>query len=97
MDLEDEDEGINWEAMLHPKTLHDIEDEVLRSWQKHGDHAMISPDLPDIERLTILGEEFGEVCKEMNYDTRGGPAALRKELIQLAAMAACWADNLPDH
>jgi hypothetical protein len=81
--------------MLNPKTLDQIEDEVLRSWSKHGDNAMINPALPVMDRLAILGEEFGEVCKALTYDNKD-PKELRKELIQLATMAACWADVLPE-
>jgi len=55
---------------------------------------MINPALPTLERLSILGEEFGEVCRALTYDSGEGNVELRKELIQLAAMAACWAGVL---
>jgi len=80
---------------LSANILNEIEDEVLRSWMKHGDHAMINPVLPLVERLGILGEEFGEVCKATTYD-QGNRAELKKELIQLSAMAASWANCLDD-
>jgi hypothetical protein len=82
------------EPMLPPAILNEIEDEVLRAWKKHGDHAMINPALPTMERLSILGEEFGEVCRALTYDSGEGKVELKKELIQLAAMAACWAGVL---
>lgn len=82
--------------MLQPKILDEIEDEVLRSWNKHGDHAMINPHLGTMERLAILGEEFGEVCKVLTYDSGEGRPELRKELIQLSTMAACWANALDE-
>lgn len=80
--------------MLSPTTLNAIEDETLRSWEKHGEHAMINPALDTMDRLAIMGEEFGEVCKALTYDSGEGKPELRKELIQLATMAACWADVL---
>ena len=79
--------------MLSVTTLDAIEDEVVRSWEKHGDHAMINPELPTMERLSILGEEFGEVCRALTYDN-GNQVELEKELVQLAAMAASWASVL---
>jgi len=83
-----------FEPIIPPTTLNEIEDEALRAWQKHGEHAMINPALPTLERLSILGEEFGEVCRALTYDSGEGNVELRKELIQLAAMAACWAGVL---
>lgn len=76
--------------------LDDIEDEVVHAWRKHGVHAMINPELPITERLAILGEEFGEVCKALTYDSGEGKVELKNELIQLAAMAASWASVLRD-
>jgi hypothetical protein len=81
--------------VLSVNVLDAIEDEVLRSWEKHGDHAMINPALPFVDRLAILGEEFGEVCRSLTYDN-GNRGETKKELIQLAAMAASWAHCLMD-
>lgn len=80
--------------MLSPGILNAIEDETLSSWNKHGDHAMINPKLSTMERLAILGEEFGEVCQSLTYDSGEGKVELKKELIQLATMAACWAETI---
>jgi hypothetical protein len=80
--------------ILSSDTLNAIEDETLRAWQKHRNHSMTNPNLPTMERLAILGEEFGEVCKALTYDSGEGSDELKKELIQLATMAACWADCL---
>lgn len=91
MDVNEVDEEA---PILSVGILDDIEDEVLRSWQKHGDQAMITPGLSTAKRLAILGEEFGEVCKVLTYDSGEGEVELKKELIQLATMAACWAHNL---
>jgi NTP pyrophosphatase (non-canonical NTP hydrolase) len=50
------------------------------------------------ERLTVLGEEFGEVCHEVNEGIGEGrsvdKAKLRKELIQVAAVALGWIERL---
>lgn len=49
------------------------------------------------EKLPILGEEFGEVSKEVYEDglgARGAAAKLRTELIQLAAVATAWVEAL---
>lgn len=91
MDVNPDDD---FAPMLSSVILNAIEDEILRAWQKHGEHSMTSQDLPTLERLSILGEEFGEVCRALTYDSGEGKEELRKELVQLAAMAAAWADCL---
>lgn len=50
------------------------------------------------ERLAVLAEEFGEAAHEVN-ETIGGHAALnranlRKELVQVAAVACAWIEAL---
>jgi len=52
----------------------------------------------DFERLAILGEEFGETAHEVN-ETIGGHRPLnrmklRKELLQVAAVAVAWLQGL---
>ena len=42
-------------------------------------------------RLEILGEEFGEVCRALCEDDQ---ANLREELIQVAAVALAWVQGL---
>lgn len=65
----------------------------------HGSTSMESYPADSMDRLAILGEEYGEVCKEFNearHDDRPvDMALLRKELIQTAAMATAWADAIP--
>lgn len=50
------------------------------------------------QALPVVGEEYGEVCRELNdarHDNRlPDKVKLRRELVQLAAMAAAWADNI---
>jgi hypothetical protein len=61
---------------------------------KHGDDkVLLSPDMPRAEKLAALGEEFGEVCRELTYDTfNGNTMNLVKELLQLSQLAASWAE-----
>ena len=72
-----------------------------RAHAKHGDHSMEAMNPFDYRRFTILAEEVGEVAKEMNDAAIEGSffgperrAAMRAELIQVAAMATAWADSL---
>lgn len=52
------------------------------------------------ERAAILGEEFGEVCQEvltqrghrLARNTYGTVAGLRKELVQVMAVALAWVE-----
>jgi hypothetical protein len=81
----------------------DIWDEVRaereRAHAKHGETSMESAGAhdPTGRRLRILVEEVGEVAKEFNdadHDQRPVDLALlRKELIQVSAMAGAWADR----
>lgn len=52
-------------------------------------------ELSDAERLAVLAEEFGEVAREVAEGVAGNGVdldALRKELIQVAAVAVAWAE-----
>lgn len=72
--------------------------ERVRAHAKHGETSMESMLPLSMPRLTILLEEVGEIAKEFNdarHERRDvDKAALRAELIQVAAMAAAWADAL---
>jgi hypothetical protein len=59
--------------------------------KKHGKNSIeqVAPDSP--RWLTILGEEFGEVCRALTYD---GTSDLRSELIDVAAVATAWIDAI---
>lgn len=76
----------------------EVRDERLHAHKKHGDTSMESapPNDPTGRRLRILLEEVGEVAKEFNdAENEQRPVSmqlLRKELIQVAAMAGAWAD-----
>lgn len=68
-----------------------------RAHAKHRDTSMEQQPVDALLRLSILTEEVGEVAKEMNDARHFGRldhAALRKELIQVAAMAGAWAAAL---
>lgn len=71
-----------------------------RAHAKHGDTSMESSDPldPTGRRYRTLAEEVGEVAREFNdaeHEQRAVDRAhLRKELIQVAAMAGAWADAL---
>lgn len=63
-------------------------------------HSCASPLLLDDDRLPILGEEFGEVCRELceARAERREPSAvkLRDELVQLAAVAVAWIEAVDE-
>lgn len=71
-----------------------------RAHAKHRATSMESMpvDDPDGARRDIITEEWGEVAREYNEARHTARpvdrVALRKELIQLAAMAGAWADAL---
>jgi len=55
------------------------------------------------ENLAMITEEIGEVAREVltqpgdpaAFDTIGSPHSLRKELIQVAAIALAWCEKVP--
>ena len=72
-------------------TLQMVAEESVRALNKHGAGKVLTNiTMPRDEKLAALGEEFGEVCKELTYD-HGDRANLIKELIQTANLAAAWA------
>lgn len=72
-------------------TLDAIAAEYVRAHVKHAGHTPKSIHMSDGERLTVLVEEIGEVARAITYDN-GDPEELVKELIQVAAMSAAWAE-----
>lgn len=75
----------------------EIDAERRRAHAKHGPKSMESAAPHDMKRLRILMEEVGEVAREFNEaDIADRPldlVATREELIQVAAMAAAWAES----
>jgi hypothetical protein len=69
-------------------------------------HTCASPDFATFThfgRVAVLGEEFGEVCRaaldvekiaEGRYDTGAAASKLRKELIEVAAVAIAYIEAL---
>lgn len=57
--------------------------------EKWGDH-----DYGDPVMLAVLVEEVGEVARHLQPDSPTAPDALRIELVQVAAVAARWADMI---
>ena len=89
-----------FDLVLSELTLNAIQAEATRAHLKHGEHSMLGTRYSASDRLAILVEEVGEVAHELTYD-QGGPGVGRydrdklvKELIQVAAMAASWIEQL---
>jgi NTP pyrophosphatase (non-canonical NTP hydrolase) len=72
--------------------LGDLIQERWRQDKKHGADRQLSPP----SRLAILAEEFGEVAKEVNEFMHGcgNKVRLREELVQTAASAIAWIEQL---
>jgi hypothetical protein len=83
----------------------DVHRERIRAHQKHGAQGNSREDAhwTNVEWLPILMEELGEAAHELTYDARLAEvsvpdgedrqlrkAALRAELVQVAAMACAW-------
>jgi len=85
----------------HIDVYSDVAAERLRAHTKHGAAGNSREWQPwtDNEWLPILMEELGEVAHELTYDS-GDPQTLRtrlrKELIQVAAMATAWIAAIDD-
>ena len=76
---------------LSPVTLGCVESEYVRAHIKHKGWTPKNVRMSDGERLAILMEEVGEVARAITYDN-GDPKKLGEELIQVATMAAAWAE-----
>ena len=75
----------------------DVHEERERAHAKHGakGNSRENAAWDEHEWLAVLTEELGEAAHELTYDT--GPGArerLRKELVQVAAMACAWIDSI---
>ena len=80
------------EPVLSGLTMDAVQAEALRAVSKHGIHVISGPEYTDCDRLAILMEEVGEVAHELTYDQARDKDKLVKELIQVATMAAMWAE-----
>lgn len=72
--------------------ISEILSECERAMRKHGPNTPLNPKMDRRDKLVILAEEFGEVSRCLTYD-RDHAGELRRELVQLAAMAAMWAES----
>lgn len=67
----------------------DVMRELARARERHPDEEGV---LTDAEWLAVLTEEVGECAHAIQDET---DAALRAELVQVAAMAARWYLSIP--
>lgn len=75
-------------------TIHDlIDNEFAAAHAKHAGKTPRSWRVGDATSLVVLVEEVGEVARAMTYD-EGNADDLAAELIQVATMAAAWAERL---
>lgn len=76
----------------------DVDLERNYAHKKHGANNNSREDAhwSDSEWLSILVEEIGEVAHELTYDnaTDKRMELLRKELVQVAAMACAWIESI---
>lgn len=81
--------------------LEAIRNERDRQYAKFGEDNPLSIG-PDAVRVPVVGEEFGEVCREVieselrlvELGSPQGDPHLFKELVQLAAVATAWAEQV---
>lgn len=78
---------------IHDSIHDEIDFEFDRAYKKHHGRTPRSRQVSDGESLAILVEEVGEVARAMTYD-EGDVNQLATELIQVATMAAAWAERL---
>ena len=76
----------------------EIHYERIRAHKKHGANGNSREDAAwdNQEWLSILVEEVGEVAHWLTYDTDKTIDDLRKELIQVAAMAIAWVESIDE-
>lgn len=85
-----------FELPLDAVTISAVQAEMVAAITKHGhDLTVLSPMVPDVDKLVVLVEEIGEVARALSYD-QGSTQALIRELLQVAAVAAGWAQALDE-
>lgn len=106
----DSDEFVEWNTPLMNVLIDvNGECQRQRILQSEGRFEFTCADvgLSQFEKLAILAEEIGEVAREiltqkplgkagkaLANDTDGTVAGLRKELVQVAAVAASWVEGI---
>ena len=77
---------------FRPDTIAVLQAEMNRAIRKHGiENTPLRQ--TDHVNLAVLVEEVGEVARAMTYD-EGSDASLYDELVQVAAMALAFAQNV---
>ena len=77
---------------FRPDTIAVLQAEMNRAIRKHGiENTPLRQ--TDHFNLAVLVEEVGEVARAMTYD-EGSDASLYDELVQVAAMALAFAQNV---
>lgn len=77
--------------ILGADVLYELAAAASQADDKHKQNSILRLQANDPQWLAILTEEIGEVAHELTYDSDG---SLRDELIQVAAVAAAWAQAL---
>ncbi len=88
--------------MLHNNAMKDVRIERERQEtlvRVKFEYTCADPTIPDIRKLSVLAEEFGEAARHVSDFDSSIPkirakAALREELIQIAAVAVAWVEGL---
>jgi hypothetical protein len=83
-------------AVWHERERQELKCAAMRdeglNWRTCADPAM-----PDLDKLAVLAEEFGDVARELCEAIATGAAPdpnLRRELVQVAAVAVAWIEAL---
>lgn len=74
-----------------------LRQEILKS-EGRFKYTCADPEMTHMERLAVIAEEFGEAAHEVNETISGHHEMhvtnLRKELIQIAAVACAWVEAI---
>jgi hypothetical protein len=57
-------------------------------------HTCADAGMADATRVSVLGEEFGEVCRALQRGEHDPEQDLRAELVAVAAVACAWIEYL---
>lgn len=94
-EMEEQDGAYDWTPMhaaLRDVGLERFRQEGLRVAGKFAHTCADATAMIDTERFAVLGEEFGEVAREVVE--HGDDRELRKELVQVAAVAVAWIEAI---
>jgi hypothetical protein len=85
------------------RTMQEVESEIFRAVKLKVEGRFtytIADPIPNMWKSAMIVEETGEVAREVIalegiVQEKGDLPALRKELIQVAALATAWANSIP--